>query len=792
MLRRTRQEIVGSIILLLALFILLSLVSYNPIEEPSLSPELSTHNLMGIFGVYISHYLIKMTVGWGTLVIPLIMGLLGFWIFTRRKLIPRLRHLFYLTGFGFWIGTALAIPSLWQGNLVFTHSGIVGGVLAKFLFEFTGNIGAIAILGLCLVLMVTNYLGWSIYDGWLWLYDHLGARYRSWQKSRQVPKSKSKPEKKETPPKERKRWFFKWQPTADPVLSPSEPALNEPEPICEPPEILVRDEPVPEPAYTPPEPEPSPRPEVKQAELPGVLPDQLSDEGLDEDIEIDEVAEVEEGNLDAVKGRRGRGRQYKLPSVDLLFQPPEIVHAVDEDSLVQRADQLRHALETFNVLGKVVHISPGPVITLFEIEPDEGVRVNKFTNLSDDLARIMKASRIRVIAPIPGKKTVGIELPNENPSTVYLRTIINSQKYIESESRLTIAIGKTTSGDAYIADLAKMPHLLIAGATGSGKSVCINTIIISILYKARPDEVKFIMIDPKKLELFTYKALVGYHLVTSPSIDEYVMTSPDNAVGILNAALMEMERRYTIIANATVRNINEYQAKAAEDDELENLPFIVVVIDELADLMITAGKNVEEPITRLAQMARAVGIHLVVATQRPSVDVITGLIKANFPARIAFQVAQKVDSRTILDQMGAEKLLGKGDMLFVPPTASEPLRLHNAFVSLEEIEAVMGHVGNQPAPDEVLLPEIRSEQGETDFVVEGDRDELLWDAAKLVIQHGQASVSLFQRRFRIGYSRAGRLIDELEKLGVVAGYSGSKAREVLVDESYLEMLIREE
>ncbi|NOZ08634.1 MAG: DNA translocase FtsK, partial [FCB group bacterium] len=475
---------------------------------------------------------------------------------------------------------------------------------------------------------------------------------------------------------------------------------------------------------------------------------------------------------------------------ELLNEPPEITSTISEEVLHQRAEQLKHALDTFKVAGKIVRISPGPVITLYEIEPAEGVRVNKFTNLADDLARIMRAERIRVIAPIPGSKTVGIELPNDNPAIVALKSIITSEKFIKSESKLTLAMGKTTKGDAFVSDLAKMPHLLIAGATGSGKSICINTIIMSILYKAKPDEVKFIMIDPKKLELFTYKSLVGYHLITSANIDEYVMTSPENAVGILNSALSEMERRYTLFANSTVRSISEYHAKAKKHPEMENIPFIVVVIDELADLMLTAGRDVEEPITRLAQMARAVGIHLVVATQRPSVDVITGLIKANFPARIAFQVSQKVDSRTIIDQMGAEKLLGRGDMLFLPPGTSEPFRMHNAYISTSEIEAIMEHIVNQPRSEEIMLPEIKDKSVSTDFLLDEDSDELLMEAAKLVVEQGQASVSALQRRFRIGYSRAGRLIDELEALGVVSGYSGSKAREVLVDSSYLDDLMK--
>jgi len=501
-------------------------------------------------------------------------------------------------------------------------------------------------------------------------------------------------------------------------------------------------------------------------------------------LEIEDEQEIEEGDLNKDQKKNSKYFQYKLPILEYLNEPIEIIEH-NEEELREKGKQLKYALTTFGVDGEVVKVSPGPVISLFEVEPAEGVRVNKFVNLSDDLARVMKAKRIRIIAPIPGSRSVGIELPNEKISIVYLRSILNSQKYISNESKLTIALGKTTSGDAYIFDLCKMPHLLVAGATGSGKSVCINTIIISILYKAKPDEVKFILMDPKKLELSTYKSLVGYHLITAPNLDEYVMTTAENSVAILDSAISEMERRFQVFSDVRVRNIAEYHSKQKDDETMEKVPYIVVLIDELADLMMTSGKAIEDPITRLAQKARAVGIHLVLATQRPSVDVITGLIKSNFPSRISFQVSSKVDSRTILDQMGAEKLLGKGDMLFLLPGSASPIRLHNAFVELDEIEKIMNHISSQPKPDEIKLPEVVKKQKENEFNLDGNQDELLRDAAELVINHQQASVSLLQRKFRIGYSRAGRLIDELESLGIVSDYSGSKARDVLVDYSYL-------
>ena len=414
----------------------------------------------------------------------------------------------------------------------------------------------------------------------------------------------------------------------------------------------------------------------------------------EERIEVGEVVEEAEVDLDTVQERKVPKKAFQLPSADLLASSVNIQSGMSRDELVDRANFLQQSLETFGVVGKVVNVSPGPVITLFEVEPAEGVRVNKFVALSDDLARVMEASRVRVIAPIPGKSSVGIEIPNRNPEMVYFKSVINSEKFASSDSKLALAVGKTTSGEIAILDLGQMPHLLIAGTTGSGKSVCMNTIIASLLYRATPDEVKFVIIDPKKVEMAFYRELADYHLLKIEDISEPIVTTPENAVLALRAVEKEMGCRYDVLADAVVRNIDEYNKKMTDIGE-DIMPFIVVLIDELADLMMLNAKEVEAPIARLAQLARAVGIHLVVATQRPSVDVITGVIKANFPSRIAFQVATKIDSRTIIDSPGAEKLIGRGDLLYLGHGSSEPSRLHNAFLSLEEIEALMQHI-HQP------------------------------------------------------------------------------------------------
>ena len=415
------------------------------------------------------------------------------------------------------------------------------------------------------------------------------------------------------------------------------------------------------------------------------------------------------------------------------------------------------------------------------------MRVNKFVQLSDDIARVMEADRVRVIAPIPGTSLVGIEIPNNNPQTIYLKSVINSEKYDKSDARLKLAIGKGTLGDIAILDLGEMPHLLIAGTTGSGKSVSLNTIIISLLYQLKPEELKFVIIDPKKVEMSLYKGLKEHYLLKFDGIDESIITKKDNAILALRSLEKEMDSRYDLLANEGKRNITEYNEDMKKKGN-DLMPYIVLVIDELADLMMYSPRDVEAPIARLAQLARAVGIHLVIATQRPSVDVITGVIKANFAARIAFQVASKIDSRTIIDAVGADKLIGKGDMLYQKPGSSSPVRLHGAFITLKEIEDVVNYISKQPQPAELILETVKETSSVLNGNEDGLNDELLNKAIEIIVVSKQASISLLQRRLSIGYSRAARLIDEMERLGIVGPFSGSKAREILVDESYLETI----
>lgn len=496
----------------------------------------------------------------------------------------------------------------------------------------------------------------------------------------------------------------------------------------------------------------------------------------------------------------------KIHDEKILYRFPDESHLdrtiseneVSPEELEMNARILQEKLETFKIYIENLTVTPGPVVTQYEFVPAAGIKISKIESLADDLAMALKAPGIRIIAPIPGKGTVGVEIPNSKPQVVRFYENISSDRYNNTKHALPLALGKTINGEIYITDLAKMPHLLIAGSTGSGKSVGINTVISSLLYKKHPSELKFVIVDPKKVELQQYSQLEDHFLAVSPDIKEKIITDPKNAVIALKAAVLEMEKRYDILAEAGQRNIKDYNRKVAEgkmknrgDIAHRPMPYIVVIIDELADLMLTAGKEVEEPITRLAQMARAVGIHLIVATQRPSVDVITGLIKANFPARIAYLVATKIDSRTILDMPGAEKLLGMGDMLILPPGSPKPIRIQNAFISTDEVDNICEFIGEQTGySTPYQLPSLNDNDGSGDSISAEDRDPLFGEAARLIVRNQQGSVSLIQRRLKVGYARAGRIVDELEDAGIVGPFTGSKARDVLLEsESELEAIL---
>jgi len=490
---------------------------------------------------------------------------------------------------------------------------------------------------------------------------------------------------------------------------------------------------------------------------------------------------------------------YKKPNIDLLDPIVDEDYKVAEEELKRNAEQLKEKLKLFDIAIQDISVTPGPVVTLYEIVPEPGVKISRIVGLENDIALALAARGIRIIAPIPGKSAIGVEIPNAEASIVNARSVVG--KMLDSKFELPMAFGKTINGDVYITDLSKMPHLLIAGSTGSGKSVGINMIIASLLYTKDPSDVKFIMIDPKKIELSFYNKLRKHYLAVSPDLEEEIITSPQNAVLLLKSVEYEMEQRYDRLAKAGVRNIVDYNRKISnvnsrpkDTDEIKHhhLPYLIVIIDELADLMITAGREVEEPITRLAQLARAVGIHLVLATQRPSVNVITGVIKANFSSRIAYQVATKIDSRTILDMNGAEQLLGKGDMLFLPTGSPKPIRVQNAFISTDEVERLTNYIFSQPGYSKpYFLPSLYEKKKLSAGKYLTDLDPMFEDAARVIVRHQQGSVSLLQRRLKLGYSRAARIVDQLEEAGIVGPNDGSKARAVIVEnEEQLETILR--
>jgi S-DNA-T family DNA segregation ATPase FtsK/SpoIIIE len=767
-----KRQIIGLLGMVLGVLILLSLVSYTSSDQAngdirfvdlwkvfSNDPMIrakaeGTRNWLGLLGAIVSNFLINTTIGYVVIVFPILLFAWGWTLlregnygklalFSNYVLILALL-LSALFGVVILLREPSVIPSEW--------GGAVGVWAARGLTRLVGTVGgSIAILValfITVVLAIDLDLKTSI-DRLKSIFQKRGERV-SMRRKEQEEIEIAMPEEEEH--------------TAMPIFvsgeeeKPEEPEVSEPVTFAEETEIEL-----------PPEQEEP-------------LPDRVGGE-----VSVHRGRQVDE-EID-----------YVLPTIDLL-NPPQQQETVDEEELKANAELLRAKLANFGVEIESVSVTPGPVVTLYELVPASGVKISRIVSLADDLALALAAKGIRIMAPIPGKSAVGVEIPNRNPSIVQIRSVINSTKFRETKATLPIAVGKTISGEVYTDDLAKMPHLLMAGATGSGKSIGINTILASLLYRLHPSDVKFVIIDPKKIELSVFAKLKNHYLAVCPDIHELIVTTPENAVLALKSVEYEMEQRYDRLAAAGVRNVADYNERVREGRMKDSpglkhkkIPYLIVVIDELADLMLTASREVEEPIARLAQLARAVGVHLVVATQRPSVDVITGVIKANFSARIAYQVASKIDSRTILDMNGAEQLLGNGDMLYMPAGSPKPVRIQNAFISSEEVERVTDYIAGQRGYSQPFqLPSVREkERGAA--ALPGERDELFLEAARLVVRHQQGSVSLLQRRLAIGYSRAGKLIDQLEGVGIVGPYDGSKAREVLVEtEEELKNLLGQE
>ena len=537
-------------------------------------------------------------------------------------------------------------------------------------------------------------------------------------------------------------------------------------------------------------------PTIKNYSTPKVASNEVKIETPESDvaIEVEQIAE-EESETDNLSNKLVEDfgqfdptlelSKYQFPPLDLLKKYDSEGITINQEELEENKNKIVETLSNYSIGISNIKATIGPTVTLYEIVPNAGVRISKIKNLEDDIALSLAALGIRIIAPIPGKGTIGIEVPNKNATIVSMRSVIASQKFQKSDMELPIAFGKTISNETMVVDLAKMPHLLMAGSTGQGKSVGLNAVLTSLLYKKHPAEVKFVLVDPKKVELTLFNKIERHYLAKLPDSEEAIITDNTKVINTLNSLCIEMDNRYEMLKNAMCRNIKEYNEKFKArklnpNEGHQFLPYIVLVVDEFADLIMTAGKEVETPIARLAQLARAIGIHLIIATQRPSVNVITGIIKANFPARIAFRVTSKIDSRTILDNSGADQLIGRGDMLFTQ--GNELTRIQCAFVDTPEVEKVTEFIGSQKAyPDAYLLPEYVGEENGTSLDIDiADRDKLFREAAEVIVTAQQGSASLLQRKLKLGYNRAGRLIDQLEAAGIVGPFEGSKARQVLV------------
>ncbi|MGD0339708.1 MAG: DNA translocase FtsK 4TM domain-containing protein [Bacteroidota bacterium] len=765
-------------LMLVALLLLLSLVSYTSADQangeiklsdffrvfghdPDLARKVSsTHNWLSLFGAAISNILINDTVGYPILILPFILFAWGLFLLARKETKKLLRATNYAILLILLVSCSLGmlryIAGLYRVTVSSEWSGVIGTYGAEVLKNIVGSVGgSIILFGLlffAIVLAFNVNLTASVH-GIKGIFGLLKFRRKKSLEEPQINRTEEPMEGEEIPP--------------EPILPVREVQIQR--------ESMVESHP----QKTEHELHLDIKPTPRETEI----------DFDDRPAGISEQVDISDEEID-----------YVPPSVELL-EISRQSEEVNDEELKANAELLRAKLADFDVDIDTVSVTPGPVVTLYELVPAAGVKISRIVSLADDLALALQAKGIRIIAPIPGKGAVGVEIPNQNPSLVRIRSVINSTKFRDTKASLPLAIGKTISGEVFVDDLTRMPHLLIAGATGSGKSVGINTILTSLLYKLHPSDIKFIIIDPKKIELSLYKKLNKHFLAVSPDIDEEIVTTSMNAVNVLKGCEIEMERRYDMLAKAGVRNIADYNEKVQsgkmkvhEGVKPRKIPYLIIVIDELADLMMTAAKEVEEPIARLAQLARAVGIHLVLATQRPSVDVITGVIKANFSARIAYQVSSKVDSRTILDMNGAEQLLGNGDMLYLPSGSPKPVRIQNAFISTDEVERIVDHIGKQKGysrPYELPSFYDRKRNGVGGVSDAYERDELFEEAARLIVRHQQGSVSLLQRRLKVGYSRAARLVDELEAAGIVGAFDGSKAREVLVEtEAELENILR--
>lgn len=781
-----KKKILGLLLITFSVLLFLSIISYSQSDEFQLEGFFSDifsekskniSNWLGIIGAHFSNFLVKHTLGYFSAAFPAVLFFWGIAFFKKMKF----RTIIYTSNFLLLIAIILAslfglLKILVGDSPLFTNlSGFTGDYFGQVLKRLFGGFGGVLFLISAFLLLLIVAFNIKL-ESILSFFTSIFTRDSSAEKENLKDKKHSRSpdpnlEKIKSLRAERKRKR---------IIPQEEDESKEEEDEETKIRIIRKDEASPLPL-----------------ENNKILEEEIKKVDLEKTGDIPPREPKPEAAI--LPNQWEEIINYKKPSLDLLDLVPEEDFKVSEEELKRNAEQLKEKLKLFDISIQDISVTPGPVVTLYEIVPEPGVKISRIKSLENDIALALAAKGIRIIAPIPGKSAIGVEIPNAEASIVNARSVVG--KVLDSKYELPMAFGKTINGDVFVTDLSKMPHLLIAGSTGSGKSVGINMIVASLLYAKHPSDVKLVMIDPKKIELSFYNKLRRHYLAVSPDLEEEIITTPQNAVLLLKSVEYEMEKRYDKLAKAGVRNIVDYNAKLADEsrrpkdtDEIKHhhLPYLIVIIDELADLMITAGKEVEEPIARLAQLARAVGIHLVLATQRPSVNVITGVIKANFSARIAYQVATKIDSRTILDMNGAEQLLGKGDMLFLPTGSPKPIRIQNAFISTEEVERLTNYISSQPGYSQpYILPSLYEKKKESSGKFLADLDPMFVDAARIIVRHQQGSVSLLQRRLKLGYSRAARIVDQLEEAGIVGPNDGSKARTVIVEnEEQLETILR--
>ena len=746
------KVILGYILLFLSVILFISFISYMynwKVDQSSignlLNRSVEVENILGKIGASISHFFIYNLFGISSFIFPVILFISSYYLLFNKKILELIKRINWLLILTIW----MTLLTGYLSNYFPIQTGIVGFEINSFLKTYIGMTGIVLII--CFIFILSIAILWNI-----------------------TPNSIVTSLRNLSPPKKSK-------------------------------ENLQEDK-------------------LKDKLLDDI---KVEDSDLEVDLEskLDDGNEIQtehtEGNKDSVsmkveeinfeeKSTKNISfnkadlkkfdptldlSNFKNPSIDLLKDYGDGTIKIDQDELETNKNKIVDTLKNYNIGIRQIKATIGPTVTLYEIIPDAGVRISKIKNLEDDIALSLSALGIRIIAPIPGKGTIGIEVPNKKKSIVSMKSLISSKKYIESEMELPIAIGKTISNETFIVDLTKMPHLLMAGATGQGKSVGINAILTSILYKKHPAQVKFVLVDPKKIELSIYNKIERHYLAKLPESEDAIIIDNDKVINTLNSLCMEMDNRYELLKDAMTRNIKEYNMKfISRKLNPENghtfLPYIVLVIDEFADLIMTAGKEVETPLARLAQLSRAVGIHLIIATQRPSVNVITGLIKANFPARIAFRVTSKIDSRTILDTGGAEQLIGRGDLLY--SQSNDLTRIQCGFIDTPEVEKLSEFIGSQMGyPTAYELPEYsKDDSGSSSDISIEDRDSMFNEAARVIVSNQQGSASLLQRKLKLGYNRAGRLIDQMEDAGIVGPFEGSKPRQVLIsDLNSLETLL---